>query len=200
MNCTTKSIYKSMEACPGEKVLPGIRRRLYFVPKRYISVWPKLPNVGEEVNDMAALAVLAGQFTLAEGEYFQFLDLKDEASNVTGETVGEEGSKLINNVANAVAAGSKAAIAGFARQVINDDLVFVYQEREGAFRVIGNEMFTTKVNFTSDTGTAATDAKTSTFAINCYDECPAPFYEGTLPLADNQQLNCKTGEVEAVTE
>ena len=200
MNCTTKSIYKSMEACPGEKVLPGIRRRIYFVPKRYISVWPKLPNVGEEVDDMAALAVLAGQFTLAEGEYFQFLDLKDEASNVTGETVGEEGSKLINNVANAVAAGSKAAIAGFARQAINDDLVFVYQERGGAFRVIGNEMFTTKISFTSDTGTAATDAKTSTFAINCYDECPAPFYEGTLPLSANQQLDCKTGLVEAVTE
>ncbi len=189
-----------MEACPGEKVLPGIRRRLYFVPKRYISVWPKLPDVGDEkATDMAALAVLDGQFTLAEGEYFQFLDLKDEASNVTGETVGEEGSKLVNNVANAVVAGSKAAIAGFARQAINDDLVFVYQERAGAFRVIGNEMFTTKINFSSDTGTAATDANTSTFAINCYDECPAPFYEGTLPLSETQQLDCKTGLVEAVT-
>lgn len=199
MTCTTKSIYNSFEACPGVKNLPGVRRRLYFIPKRSIVVWPKLPELGGDATDMAALAKLVGDFTLAEGEYWKFLDLKDEASNVTSETVGEDGSKLINNIVNAVAAGSKADLAGFARQAINDDIVYVYQEREGSFRVIGNEMFSTHTNSSSDSGTAATDAKTSTFAINCYDECAAPFYEGKLHLSATESMDCSTGQLEAVT-
>ena len=124
MSCTTKSLYKSIEACPGKKNLPGIRRRLYYKNKAAIATFPKLPDVGgEEVTDMAMLARLQGDFVLAADEYWQFIDLKDEASNVTYETVGEDESRLFNNQANAIVSGQDDEVKGFARQALNDDIV-----------------------------------------------------------------------------
>ena len=199
MSCTTKSLYKSIEACPGKKLLPGIRRRLYYKNRRAIASFPKLPDAdGEGVIDMAALAQYMGDFTLAAEEYWQFIDLKDEASNVTFETVGEDGSKLFNNQANAIVAGPDDEVQGFARQALNDDIVYVYQDRAGKFCVLGNEMFKCHTSPSGDTASEATGAVTTTFAIQCYDECPVPTYTGKLMLSSTEYIDCADGEVKAV--
>jgi hypothetical protein len=197
MNCTTKSLYKSIEACPGKKNLPGIRRRLYYKNKAAIATFPKLPDIGAEgVANMAELAQLQGDFTLAAEEFWQFIDLKDEASNVTYESVGEDGSKLFNNQANAIVSGQDDEVKGFARQVINTDMVFVYQQRDGKFCVLGNEMFVGHVSPSGDTGAEATAAVTSTFTIEVKDECPIPTYTGKLYIAAGKYIDCATGDEE----
>ena len=33
MACDTKSVYESLEQCPGQRNLPGIRRRIYYIDK-----------------------------------------------------------------------------------------------------------------------------------------------------------------------
>ena len=195
MSCTTESLYQSIEACPGKKVLPGIRRRLYYINKADIAAFPTLPNIGDEgVANMADLAKYSGDFTLAAEKYFQFIDLKDEASNVTFETVGEDGSRLFNNQANAIVAGQDDDIKGFARQALNDDLVYVYQNRNGSFAVLGNEMFKCHTSPSGDTAAEATAASTTTFAIQCYDECPVPTYTGKLPIAASKYIDCSDGK------
>lgn len=193
-------MYKSIEACPGKKILPGIRRRLYFKDKQQIASFPKLPELDDENVTMEKLAVLDGDFVLAADEFWNFIDLKDEASNVTYETVGEDGSKLFNNQANAIVSGQGDEIKGFARQALNDDIIYVYQNRDGSFCVIGNEMFKCHTTPSGDTGTEATGAKTTTFAIQCYDDCPVPTYTGKLALSPTQCLNCATGEIETVSK
>ena len=201
MSCTTKSLYKSIEACPGKKNLPGIRRRLYYKNKAGIVKFPKLPDIGDDkVTDMAKLAQLQGDFTLAAEEYWQFIDLKDEASNVTYETVGEDGSELFNNQVNAIVSGQDDEVKGFARQALNDDIVYVYQDRAGKFCVLGNDMFKCHTSPSGDTAAEATGAVTSTFAIQCYDECPVPTYTGKLQLSATEYIDCADGEVKKVTE
>ena len=141
MSCNISKVYKSVEACPGKKTLPGIRRRLYFIEKSAIATFPSLPEAGaQNVTEMSAFAQLSGDFVLASEKYWKFLDLKDEASNVTWEPAGDD-SALYNNQANAILAGQDDDLKGFARQVIDDDLVYVYQDRGGKFCVLGNEMF-----------------------------------------------------------
>ena len=195
-DCTTTALYESMEACPGQKSLPGIRRRLYYVPKADITLFPTLPEVtGASGQKMEELAKLTGNFTLDTGKYFKFIDLKDEASNVTFETVGENGSKLFNNQATAIVAGMSDEVKGFARQVKNDDLVYVFQDRAGKFCVIGNEMFSTHTDPSGDTAAEATAATTATFSIQCYDECPVPTYEGELSLSETDYVDCADGKV-----
>lgn len=200
--CNSRSIFGSIEACPGKKNLPGLRRRLYYVPKADVVSFPTLTalptgSTSGSQPTMADLGKLTGNFVLAEGKYFQHIDLKDEASNVTYETVGENGSHLFNNQANAIVAGQADEVKGFARQVVDEDIIYVYQQRDGKFAVIGNDAFVTHTAPSGDTAAEATGASTTTFAINCYDECPVPTYEGTLALSASAVLNCATGVIAA---
>lgn len=194
MSCTTTSVYKSIEACPGQRTLPGIRRRLYYINKADIAAWPSLPAPEDDNVEMEDLAAYSGDFTLAADKYWNFIDLKDEASNVTFESVGEDGNKLINNQANAIVSGMKDAVKGLARQANNDDLVYVYQQRDGTFCVLGNEMFKTHTSPSGDTAAEATGSITTTFAIQVYDECPVPTYKGKLMLSATKYMDCATGE------
>lgn len=199
MACDTKSVYESLEQCPGQRNLPGIRRRIYYIDKMDIAAWPALPRPGDNGVDMAGLAAYAGDFTLAEDKYFKYLDLKDEASNVTFDTVGEDGSKLVNNQANAIVSGMPDAVKGFARQALNDDIVYIYQQRDGKFCVLGNEMFKCHTSPSGDTAAEATGSVTTTLAIQVYDECPVPTYTGKLMLSSTEYVDCEDGKIKAVT-
>lgn len=196
-NCNTKSVYESVEACPGQRIQPGIRRRIYYIEKAKIVEWPTLPSPSDDNVKMEDLAKYKGDFTLAENATFKFLDLKDEASNVTFEPVGEDPSKLFNNQANAIVAGQPDAIKGFSREALNEDLVYVYQQRDGKFCVLGNEAFKCHTSPSGDTGAEVTAATTTTFAIQVYDECPVPTYVGKLHLSAEEYLDCATGKVMA---
>lgn len=196
-NCNTKSVYESVEACPGQRIQPGIRRRIYYIEKTKIVEWPTLPSPSDQNVKMEDLAKYTGDFTLAENATFKFLDLKDEASNVTFEPVGEDPSKLYNNQANAIVAGQSDAIKGFSREALNEDLVYVYQQRDGKFCVLGNEAYKCHTSPSGDTGAEVTGATTTSIAIQVYDECPVPTYVGKLHLSAEEYLDCATGKVMA---
>ncbi len=202
MPCNTAKLYKSVEKCPGKKSLAGIRRRLYMIPKSFIAAWPLLPSLDDQTppTEMKDLAIYNGDFTLVEGKYFTFIDLKDEASNATFETVGEKGSKLLNNKVNAVITGMPDDVKGFVRQAVDDDIVYVYQQRDGKFCVLGNEEFECATEPSGDTGTEATGATTTTLAINVNDICPVPTYEGKLFLSATEYVDCATGKLETVSQ
>lgn len=197
-NCESASLYESIEACPGQRNLAGVRRRLYYILKQYIKVWPTLPNAGDNGVDMKDLAAYDGDFTLESEKYFNHIDLKDEASNVTYDTVGEDGSKLVNNQAKAIVSGMSDEVKGFARQALNDDIVYIYQQRDGKFCVLGNDMFKCHTSPSGDTGSEATGAITSTFDIQVYDECPVPTYKGKLMLSSTEYLDCADGKIKTV--
>ena len=58
--CT--SIQKSLGWCQGTPELPGVKRRIYYLAKSEIVVFPQLPR--DELG-RATSAILAGSFTLA---------------------------------------------------------------------------------------------------------------------------------------
>ena len=193
--CNQAQVYGSLTACPGKKSLAGIRRRLYYIEKSSVVAFPTLPAItGANSQVMADLAKLSGEFTLAADKFFKHIDLKDEASNVTFEAVGENGSKLFNNQANAIVTGMDDEVKGFCRQALNDDLLYVYQNRDGKFCVIGNEAFTCHTTPTGDTGTEPTGAITTTLAIQCYDEAPVPTFGGKLYIASGTYIDCADGQ------
>lgn len=200
MSCTTSSLYKSIEACPGKKTLSGIRRRLYYIPKAHIAAFPVMNTITDAATDMAKLGQLKGDFSLQTEKFWQFIDLKDEASNVTFEGVGEEGSKLYNNQANAIVSGIEDEVKGLANQAINDDLVYLFQQREGKFVLLGNEMFKTHTTPSGDTASEATGAITTTFAIQVYDEAAIPTYVGKIMLDATHYIDAATGQAEVIPQ
>ena len=85
---------------------------------------------------------------------------------------------------NAVAPGTEEEISGYIAQANNDEMVYLFVQRNGKARVIGSEAFTPELSLSQDSGKAATDTNSTTIQAVCDDEYPAPFYPGKIETAD----------------
>lgn len=186
-SCTSARLYDSVKHCDGDVVLSGIRQRVLYIPKADIVTWPTLPNVGGTgIATMNQLASYAGNFVLAADKYFFELDTLTARDNVTSEATGDKPSRVNNNQATLVLADTEEYATGFARQANNDDFVYLVQQRNGKFRMIGNEMFQTDTQVGIALGEGETGEVGTTLTIASLDLCPAPFYPGEIQLADGK--------------
>ena len=193
-DCTTANLYDSLRFCDGNVVIPGIRRRVYYIPKSNIVSYPTLPDVDADGASMGSIATYVGNFVLAADSKFKYIDIDDASSNVDSESQGEMYSRTFLNKATFKHPGKAEEATGFARMANNSDLLFLYQERSGKFRVLGNDKFTTNVKPAQNSGAKETDASGTTLSIEVSDVCPAPFYTGEIPL-DSGVLNTSTCEI-----
>lgn len=195
-NCASVDLYDSLEFCPGETTLPGLRPEAWGIAKRNILKFPKLPAPSDEGADMGKIATYDGDFALAADSVFFKIDILDTASNVTSASQGDRPSKTFLNSSTLKYAGNNEKAAGFARMANADDILYVVRQRDGKYRVIGNEAFQTNTNPGQDSGMAVTDASGTTLEISVTDICPAPFYVGKLKTAKGT-IDCSTGEITA---
>ena len=181
--CDSVDLYSSLDFCEGQTVLPGIRKKVCFQKKSNIVKWPKLPALAEG-QTMAGLATYEGNFTLAADKKWLTLKNMDSKSDVNCETQGEKPSVTHLNKASIVHPGTEEEAAGFCRMAAADDLVFLVQQRNGKFRVLGSEEFETLVKPTTALGQGITGTAGTTLEIEATDVCPAPFYPGKIELED----------------
>ena len=193
-NCAAMNLYDSVRFCDGTTVMPGVRRKAYFISQDNIVKYPELPKLSDEDVQMGKLGTYDGDFTLAADAKFKVIDLDDSASNVLCESQGEKPSKSFLNKATFKHPGKGEVATGFARLANASNLLFIYQERDGAFRVIGNQMFSTNVKPTQESGAKETDASGTTLNIEVSDMCPAPFYKGIIKT-DEGDIDASTGEI-----
>lgn len=171
----------SMDWCEGSDMNPGIRPRVYFIPKSLIASWPTLPTTISESGSMAELVKYKGNFTLAASEKWRHMDIIDDKSGVTAEPQGTKPSKVYENKATLVVALADEEAAGFSKLARNGDFVYIVQDRAGRFRIIGSEAYRTNTNCSFSTGNNPTDDGAGmTLEITCYDSSHAPFYEGEI--------------------
>lgn len=194
--CQSIDIYESLEHCPGEVVLPGLRPRAWGIPKSQILGYPTLPAPGDEGATMEDIATLKDDFTLAADAKFFSIDILDSASSIKAESQGSGHSKTFLNTLTLKYAGNNAKAAGFCRMANSDDLLFIVQMRDGSFRVMGNEKFKTETKPSQDSGMSVTDESGTQLEITVTDLGPAPFYIGKFKTADGI-MNCATGLLEA---
>jgi hypothetical protein len=171
-----------------------------MINKQDILTYPVLPEVADAKtgDSMKSLAILTGGFTLAADKFFKFIELKNESSNVTSETQGETGGQTLLNKATLILSGTDEQNTAFARQALNDDILYIYQEQTGKFRVLGNENFMTKTKPAQASGTAVTDASTTTLEVEVPDVCPSPFYTGDILISATVKIDASTGKEVAV--
>ena len=177
MSCNNENLFNSLEWCQGKLVIPGIRPRLYFISKRDIVKWPTLSEDAKKAEDRVTYA---GNFGLAADKKWLFLDVQPDKSPVTSEAQGEIPSVTTLNKATFKHPGVKKEATAFIKEANNSDLVYLIQERTGAFRVLGNEMFNTITKASSNIGGAVTDEAGITIEVEVTDVCPAPFYTGQI--------------------
>lgn len=180
MECDEKDIYQSLNWCQGKPVFPGIRSKAYYISKRSIVKWPVLPSEVTEKGTLAELSVYKGDFVLAADTKWHDLDIITKESPITSEAQGEVPCVTSLNKATFKYPSVEEEATAFARQANNDDLVYLFQQRNGKFRLIGNEMFNTTTKVKQENGAAETDKAGTTIEVEVTDVCPAPFYTGKI--------------------
>ena len=153
VDCTSKGMYESLSWCPGQTSTPGIRRKVFFIPKSWIKKW-------------------------------QYIELLTTKSSINAESQGEMPSKTILNKATLVHAGTDEEASGFCRQANIDELIFLCQQKNGKFRVVGSEAFDPSVTISQTSGEGDTGTAGTTLEAQCTDICPSPFYTGKIETED----------------
>lgn len=180
--CTSDAdLYENVEFCQGSASLPGVRPHFYFTRKANIANFPKLPA---EPADLEAAVTITGNFVLAEGKKWIKVDLVEGESEPKCENQGNEGAKSFLNSVDFVVPGTQKKASALISQMNNDDIVILYPQRDGAIRVIGNEMFRVQLTLGQAGGKSVTDAAQTTITAAVSDVNVAPFYEGTFVTED----------------
>lgn len=193
--CTTDvDLYENVEYCQGSASLPGIRPHMYLIRRANILTFPKV--LGDTAESLEEVAVIKGNFVLAEGAKFVKIDLVEGESEPTCENQGAEGAKSFLNRVNFVLPGTQKKVTGLISKLNNDDVVILYPQRDGAIRVIGNDMFRVQLELGQNAGRAVTDSSQSTVNASVSDVNPAPFYEGKFETEDGMI----DGKTDTITE
>lgn len=186
-------IYKSLEYCTGKMSMPGTRPRAYFIPKKHITAWPTLPMAN--ATEMGKVAVYDGNFKLEADKNFHYVDLVDGENEPKSEQVGSFGSMHFSNTLTLVVPGTEEEATGLATMLNNEDVVFIYIQRNGKARILGNEMFRTSVKPSQSVGKATSDSNNTTLEITVEDVAPAPFYPGDIVIDSKVVISGATGKV-----
>lgn len=178
-DCT--NIQESLAWCQGTPELPGIKRRIYYISKGHIVKWPQLQH-----HDSGRLmsAVLEGSFELTAEQKWKYIDVLPDKSQLTSDPQGEVPSQTQLNKLTLVhpAVGEQASAA--AAYINNNDIVFLVEDMKGKWRVVGSEKWQTKASVAQDLGQGATGTTSTTITAEATDECPAPFYKGSIEAED----------------
>lgn len=178
---TCLNLQKSFGWCEGTPVLPGIRRRLYYIAKSFILKWPTL---AKDANGRTTTAVYDGNFTLAADATWKYIDVLPSKSQVQSEAQGEKPSQTQLNTLTAVHPGVGDEATAAAAYMNNCDNVFLVQDMTGKFRVVGCEMYDTDTTVAQDLGQGATGTASTTITCKATDVVPAPFYPGEIVTED----------------
>lgn len=177
------NLQKSFGWCEGTPVLPGIRRRLYYIAKSFILKWPTL---AKDENGRTTSAVYTGDFVLSADATWKYIDVLPSKSQVQSEAQGEKPSQTQLNTLTAVHPGTGEDATAAAAYMNNCDNVFLIQDMTGKFRVIGSEMYDTDTTVAQDLGQGATGTASTTITCKATDVVPAPYYTGKIVTEDGE--------------
>lgn len=182
--CTdAASIYSDIVFCPGSKSLPGVRGWVFGISKRDILTWPTIGGATAP-KTLTDAAKYTGDFKLASDKKWHKIGLIPNESQLQVESQGSFGSKTFKVTGTAVAPGTEEEITGYIAQANNDEMVYLFVQRNGKARMVGSEAFTPELTLSQDSGKATTDANSTTIQAVADDEYPAPFYPGKIETAD----------------
>ena len=185
-----KSIMQSVGSCQGKPVLPGIRRKAWAISKSDIAKWPKYKR---DENGRVTSSVLEGDLELVADAKMVYVEFDSNRSQHTSDPQGEWPSQTQLNKLNLVCPGISEEESAMSAFFNNNDLLWVFQDKQGKFRFVGSEKWETKTTVAQDNGQGPTGQTGTTVAIEATDEIVSPFYVGKLDTEEGE-IDCSTGD------
>ena len=179
MNCQT--LLKSMKWCQGRTVKPGIRRRIYGLTNDQIL---KFPLIQRDELGRVKSSVLKGNFSLIEGAVWSVFEHLPNKAEFKSETQGEYPSQSFKVTCTFVYPGVDMDAADATAAFLNASGVFLVEDMDGNFRLIGSEDYDTVITSSRDNGQGPTGTAGTTITIEASMEVDAPFYLGDIETED----------------
>lgn len=177
----TSAIQKSLAWCQGKVELPGIKRRLYYISKTDIAKFPTLPK---DDYGRPTSTVYSNAFTLKSDKKWKYIDILPDKSQLTSDAQGELPSQTQLNKLTAVHPGVGKEASAAAAYLNNTDSVFIVETMTGEYRVVGSDLYISKITVAQDLGQGAAGTTSTTITVEASDLVPAPFYEGVIETED----------------
>lgn len=175
MNC--QSIIKSMGWCPGRAVKPGIRRRVYGISADQIIGWP---TIQRDTFGRVTSSIVKGNFSLVEDAVWAVFEHIPNKAEFKSETQGEYPSQTFKVTASIVHPGVDDAAATATAALLNSNCVFLVEDMDGNFRILGSEDYDTVVTTSRDNGQGPTGTAGTTISIEASMDVDAAFYVGEI--------------------
>lgn len=150
---------------------PGTEQLLYFAPKRDFAtiVAPPAFSTITAPEDGAIIDGTGTPHTFATGKCFRKLNVIMDTGEVTGETVGERGSRSIKINFEAVYVGSDEEIQGLQRMSKEDEFIILVPLASGKVIQIGTEKRPALMTTNYSSGKAGEGRKAVTIMVEATD-------------------------------
>lgn len=163
----------------GAKNTAGNKVKIFFALYDDVDV---LPKIADAPTSFEAIPVIAGDITFKTGKQFFELYVTVETGVLTCNLVGEDDGKSFENQYSGFHPGNSKSFTGFSAYMANQNGIFLIEDNEGQFRLLGNDCYPAKLSsIEATTGAAISDRKGSTFTIMSKGDI-APIYEGAIAL------------------
>ncbi len=175
-------IQKSLDWCEGRPQFAGIRNRIYYCSRAYITQMPtvQIDDIGRPLG-----AQLSGEFKMKEGAVFRYIDIVAERSQATSAAQGEYPSQSSLDKLVAVYPGIDAPASAAAAYMHNTNNVVVFVDTDGRARVVGiEEMWPCKATVEMDFGQGPAGTASTTITVEGTNKVPWPEYTGILHTED----------------
>jgi len=147
-----------------------------------VLTFPTLPDISAAGNPDTK-AIYTGAFSMKTGKQFYKGYGTLDTVSVDDQSVGPYDSKSWKNIFKCDHPGVKKLLAGWLRTTQNRPIVIIAKDASGTMRVVGNQLFGAYLaEAKASTGAKAEDGNKASLSFESYGLCPAPIYEGTIPL------------------
>ena len=180
-NCM--GLQQSIGWCEGTPEPAGIRRRAYYIAMSDAVNEPKIPV---DENGRPISSILDGDFTLAADKTWKYIDFLPEKSQFRSDPQGDYPNQTQLDKLTLVlpTVGPKATNA--CAYINNTRCYFLFQDRKGRWRLVGNKDYESKNTVAQDLGQGVTGSTSTTISVEASNLVSAPFFNGTIVTEDGE--------------
>lgn len=175
------NLQKSVSFCEGTPVMPGIRRRIYYIAKSAIMIHPKLP---QDDRGRFTSAIYDGDYVLAADQTWKHIDILAAKSTLVSAAQNEQPSQIQQDTLTAIHQTTGAEASGLAASLNNCDNIFLVPDARGIYRVVGSEFAEGNTTVAMDLGQGPTGTASTTITHVGYSPVPLPEYHGKIETED----------------
>jgi|AATA01.1.fsa_nt_gi hypothetical protein len=183
-------LQESIGWCEGTPEPAGIRRRSYYISMADCLDHPKIP-VDEDGRPTSS--ILTGQFVLAADKTFKYIDFLPEKSQFQSDPQGDYPNQTQLDKLNMVHPGVGPVATNACVYINNTRCFFLFQDKKGRWRLVGNPDFESKNTVAQDLGQGVTGSTSTTIAVEASNLVSAPFFNGVI-LTEEGEINITDDE------